>query len=150
MSRLLFLNLPVSDLGVSREFFGALGFEFDEKFSGEGAACMVVSDQAFVILLERRRFAEFVTKPIADAGAATALTVGVSARDRDEVDSFVEAALAAGAGPGKGAMDLGFMYQRSFHDPDGHLWEVVWMDPVAAAQGPEAAQSEANASSNQS
>lgn len=139
MSRLLFLNLPVSDLAASRQFFGGLGFEFDEKFSDDGAACMVVSEQAFVMLLQRDRFADFVTKPIADPGAETALTVGISAQDKEEVDSFVEEALAAGGSPAKEAMDLGFMYQRSFHDPDGHLWEVVWMDPVAAAKGPDAA-----------
>lgn len=139
MSRLLFLNLPVSDLAASRQFFGGLGFEFDEKFSDDGAACMVVSEQAFVMLLQRDRFADFVTKPIADPGAETALTVGISAQDKEEVDSFVEEALAAGGSPAKEAMDLGFMYQRSFHDPDGHLWEVIWMDPVAAAKGPDAA-----------
>ena len=139
MSRLLFLNLPVSDLAASRQFFGGLGFEFDEKFSDDGAACMVVSEQAFVMLLQRDRFADFVTKPIADPGAETALTVGISAQDKEEVDSFVEEALAAGGSPAKEAMDLGFMYQRSFHDPDDHLWEVIWMDPVAAAKGPDAA-----------
>lgn len=136
MSRLLFLNLPVADLGASRDFFDRLGFEFDRRFCDDGAACMVVSEQAYVMLLQRERFAEFVVKPVADAGEATALTVAVSAGDRAAVDSFAEAALAAGATPGKDPQDYGFMYGRSFHDLDGHLWEVMWMDPVAAEKGP--------------
>lgn len=136
MSRLLFLNLPVADLGASRAFFGKLGFEFDEKFGDENAACMVVSEQAYVMLLQRDRFAEFVTRPVADAAKETALTACVSATDRAEVDSFAAAAEAAGASPAKDPQDYGFMYQRSFHDLDGHLWEVAWMDPVAVEKGP--------------
>ncbi|HEY3552953.1 MAG TPA: VOC family protein [Solirubrobacterales bacterium] len=136
MSRLLFLNLPVADLEASREFFDRLGFEFDERFCDEGAACMIVSEQAYVMLLQRDRFAEFVTKPVAEANAATALTVAVSAEDRAAVDSFAEAALAAGATPAKDPQDYGFMYGRSFHDLDGHLWEAMWMDPIAAEHGP--------------
>jgi predicted lactoylglutathione lyase len=136
MSRLLFLNLPVTDLEASREFFNRLGFEFDERFCDEGAACMVVSEQAYVMLLQRDRFADFVTKPLADAGEATALTVAVSAEDRAAVDSFAADALAGGATPAKDPQDYGFMYGRSFHDLDGHLWEVMWMDPVAAEKGP--------------
>lgn len=136
MSRLLFVNLPVADLPASRAFFEALEFGFDERFCDEGAACMVVSDQAFVMLLQRDRFAEFVTRPVADARDATALTAAVSAESRDAVDAFAEAALAAGATPARDPQEYGFMYQRSFHDLDGHLWEVMWMDPVAAEKGP--------------
>ena len=136
MSRLLFLNLPVADLAASRAFFAKLGFDFNEKFSDEGAACMVVSDQAYVMLLQRERFADFVTKPVADAAEATALTACVSAESREEVDSLAAAAIAAGAGTAKDPQDYGFMYQRSFHDPDGHLWEIAWMDPVAIEKGP--------------
>jgi hypothetical protein len=136
MSRLLFLNLPVTDLPASREFFDRLGFEFDERFCDERAACMVVSEKAFVMLLQRDRFAEFVTRPVADAAEATALTVAISAESQAAVDAFADAALAAGASAAKDPQDYGFMYQRSFHDPDGHLWEVMWMDPVAAEKGP--------------
>lgn len=138
MSRLLFLNLPVADLPASREFFAALGFEFNERFCNDGATCMIVSDQAYVMLLQRDRFAEFVTKPVADANEATALTVAISADDREAVDAFAAAALAAGAGAAKDPQDYGFMYQRSFHDLDGHLWEIGWMDPVAVEKGPDA------------
>jgi predicted lactoylglutathione lyase len=136
MSRLLFLNLPVADLTASRAFFARLGFDFDEKFCDEGAACMVVSDQAYVMLLQRDRFADFVTKPIADAAAETALTACVTAASRAEVDALADAAEAAGASPVKDPQDYGFMYQRSFHDLDGHHWEVAWMDPVAVEKGP--------------
>ncbi|NLT06913.1 MAG: glyoxalase [Solirubrobacterales bacterium] len=137
MSRMLFLNLPVADLTASRAFFDTLGFTFDERFCDEGAACMVVSDQAYVMLLARDRFAEFVVRPVADARIDTAFTVAVSAEDRDAVDAFVATALDAGAAAAKDPQDYGFMYQRSFHDLDGHLWEVMWMDPVAAEKGPE-------------
>jgi uncharacterized protein len=136
MSRLLFLNLPVADLDASRDFFSQLGFEFAERFCDEGAACLVVSEQAYVMLLQRGRFAEFVVKPVADADEATGLTVAVSAEGRAAVDSFAETALAAGATPAKDPQDYGFMYGRSFHDLDGHLWEVMWMDPIAAERGP--------------
>jgi predicted lactoylglutathione lyase len=136
MSRLLFLNLPVADLTASRAFFARLGFDFDEKFCDEGAACMVVSDQAYVMLLQRDRFADFVTKPIADAAAETALTACVTAATRAEVDAVADAAEAAGASRVKDPQDYGFMYQRSFHDLDGHHWEVAWMDPVAVEKGP--------------
>ncbi|MGH2937854.1 MAG: VOC family protein [Solirubrobacterales bacterium] len=136
MSRLLFLNLPVADLGASRAFFAELGFDFNEKFCDEGAACMVVSDQAYVMLLQRDRFADFVTKPVADATEATALTACISAESREEVDSLAAAATAAGAGVVKDPQDYGFMYQRSFRDLDGHHWEIAWMDPVAVEKGP--------------
>ena len=136
MSRLLFLNLPVADLAASRAFFAALGFEFNEKFCDEGAACMIVSDQAYVMLLQRERFAEFVTKPLANSAETTALTACVSAESREEVDSLADTASSAGAGDAKGPQDYGFMYQRSFYDLDGHLWEIAWMDPVAVEKGP--------------
>jgi uncharacterized protein len=136
MSRLLFLNLPVADLRASRAFFAELGFDFNEKFCDAGAACMVVSEGAFVMLLQRDRFAEFVTKPLANSGETTGLTVCVSAESRAEVDSLADTAGSAGAGDAKAPQDYGFMYQRSFYDLDGHLWEIAWMDPVAVEKGP--------------
>jgi uncharacterized protein len=136
MSRLLFLNLPVADLPASRAFFARLGFGFNEKFCDEGAACMVVSEQGYVMLLQRDRFAEFVTKPLSNADETTGLTVCVTAESRDEVDSLADTASSAGAGDAKGPQDYGFMYQRSFYDLDGHLWEIAWMDPVAVEKGP--------------
>ena len=136
MSRLLFLNLPVADLAASRAFFAELGFDFNEKFCDEGAACMVVSEQAYVMLLQRDRFAEFVTRPVADAHRGDRAHRLHQRRRPREVDSLAEAALAAGASAVKDPQDYGFMYQRSFHDLDGHHWEIAWMDPVAVEKGP--------------
>src|ERR1700744_6777849 len=108
MSRLLFLNLPVADLAASRDFFAQLGFEFNEKFCDEGAACMVVSERAYVMLLQRDRFAEFVTKPLANSAETTGLTVCISAESRAEVDSLADAAGAAGAPGPQGPRGFGF------------------------------------------
>lgn len=138
MSRLLFLNLPVRDLDASVAFFTKLGFEFNPKFTDESATCMIVSDQAYVMLLVEPRFAEFATKPVADARTTTEALICVSADSREGVDAFADAALAAGGSPAKDPQDFGFMYGRSFQDLDGHHWEVMWMDPAAVEQGPEA------------
>ncbi|WCB91935.1 hypothetical protein DSM104299_00614 [Baekduia alba] len=136
--RLMFVNLPVADLQASIAFFTALGFTFDPRFTDESATCMVVSDQAYVMLLQRERFAEFTVKPVADAHAGTQGLVCFSAADRADVDAFADAALAAGGSPAKDPSDAGFMYGRSFLDLDGHHWEVMWMDPAAVEAGPEA------------
>lgn len=138
MSRLLFLNLPVRDLDASIRFFTQLGFSFDPKFTDESATCMIVSEQAYVMLLAEPRFADFTTKPTADATKTTEALYCVSADSREEVDRFADAALAAGGAPAKDPQDYGFMYGRSFQDLDGHHWEVMWMDPKAVEQGPEA------------
>jgi hypothetical protein len=135
MSRLIFLNLAVSDLAASKAFFSTLGFEFDPKFTDDSATCMIVSDQAFVMLLQRERFADFTKKPVSD-GSTTEGIYALSAESREEVDELAEKALAAGATPANEPMDHGFMYGRSFNDPDGHLWEVMWMSREAAEQGP--------------
>jgi predicted lactoylglutathione lyase len=137
VSRLLFLNLPVKDLDASVAFFTKLGFAFDPKFTDESATCMIVSEQAYVMLLVEPRFAEFTTKPVADAATTTEALVCVSADSREGVDQFADAALAAGGTPAKDPQDYGFMYGRSFNDLDGHHWEVMWMDPQAVEQGPE-------------
>ncbi|HEX8645669.1 MAG TPA: VOC family protein [Thermoleophilaceae bacterium] len=135
-SRLIFVNLPVKDLQSSIGFFSALGFEFDPKFTDDSATCMIVSEQAYVMLLEHSRFEDFTAKPVADPTVTTGAIVAVSAEDRQGVDALADAALEAGASPANEPMDHGFMYGRSFHDLDGHLWEVIWMDPAAAEQGP--------------
>jgi predicted lactoylglutathione lyase len=134
--RLIFVNIPVKDLSASVAFFRALGFDFNEKFTDDSAACMVVSDQAYVMLLVEPRFAEFTTKPVADARTSTEAILAVSADSREAVDAFADAALGTGATPANEPMDHGFMYGRSFHDLDGHLWEVMWMSPEAVEQGP--------------
>ncbi len=134
--RLIFVNLPVADVTASKGFFEELGFSFDPKFTDDSCACMVVSDQAYVMLLAHSRFTDFTSKPIADARASTEAILCVSAESRGAVDGFADAALGAGASSAGEPMDHGFMYGRSFHDLDGHLWEVMWMSPEAVEQGP--------------
>lgn len=134
--RLIFVNVPVKDVTASQEFFGALGFSFDPKFTNESCACMVVSEQAYVMLLEEGRFADFTSKPIADACQSTESILCVPADSREGVDAFAEAALAAGGTAANEPMDHGFMYGRSFQDLDGHIWEVMWMSPEAIEAGP--------------
>ena len=135
-SRLIFVNLPVADLDASIEFFTALGFEFDPKFTDETTTCMIVSEQAYVMLLTEAKFKEFTPKPIADVRGTAGAILAVSADSREGVDELADAADRAGASSSMDPMDMGFMYSRSFQDPDGHLWEVVWMDPAAAEQTP--------------
>jgi hypothetical protein len=124
---MMFVNLPVADVARSRAFFADLGFTFNEQFSDGKAACMVVSETAFVLLLDREFFAGFTPRPVADATAATEVLVAVSAASREDVDRIVEAAVTAGGSEARPPMDEGFVYQRSIADLDGHLWEVVWM-----------------------
>jgi hypothetical protein len=135
-SRLLFVNLPVRDLAASIAFFTELGFAFDEKFTNDECGCLVISEQAYVMLLAESRFADFTTKPTADARSTTEALLCVSAEDRQGVDALADAALAAGGAPAKEPMDHGFMYGRSFQDLDGHHWEVMWMSSEAVEQGP--------------
>jgi predicted lactoylglutathione lyase len=134
--RMIFINLPVRDLPATREFFATLGFSFDENFSDENAAAMTVSDMATVMLLTRERFADFTKKPVADARETTEAIFAISADTRDEVDTFADAALAAGGTSANDPQDYGFMYGRSFQDLDGHIWEVVWMSQEAVEAGP--------------
>ncbi|MFG2944187.1 VOC family protein [Streptomyces adustus] len=136
--RMLFVNMPVTDLERSKEFFAKLGFGFNPKFTDETAACMLVGEHAFVMLLTREKFAEFSKLPIADPRTHALALYCFSASSRAEVDTVSAAALAAGATEVDGAEDYGFMYSRSFFDLDGHGWQVMWMDPAAVEQGPEA------------
>ena len=133
-NRLTFLNLPVQDVAASRAFFSGLGFSFDDRFCDAQTACLVLSETAFVMLLERPRFADFAAKPLGDPGTTTSALICVSAADRDGVDALADAALASGAVQAKEPMDHGVMYGRSFFDLDGHHWEVVWMSQEAVDQ----------------
>lgn len=134
--RKLFVNLPVRDLKASVEFFTRLGFGFNAQFTDDSATCMILSEDAFVMLLVEPRFKDFVRRPIGDARSATAGIYCFSACSREEVDTLADAALAAGGTAAAEAMDHGFMYVRSFYDLDGHHWEVAWMDPSAAPPAP--------------
>lgn len=133
-SRLLFLNLPVSDLARSKAFFAALGFSFEPRFTDEKAACMVVSPQAYVMLLTEPFFRTFTRRALPDRTRQTGALYALSCERREEVDDLVRRALAHGGAPAMEPTDHGFMYGWSFLDPDGHHWEVMWMDP-AQAQG---------------
>ncbi|HEV7825452.1 MAG TPA: VOC family protein [Mycobacteriales bacterium] len=134
MSTKIFVNLPVSDLAKSVDFFTRLGFEFNAQFTDEHATCMVISEDIFVMLLVEARFKDFTSKRICDTTTHTEAILALSAESRPGVDDLVDKALAAGAQPSNEPVDHGFMYGRSFQDLDGHLWEVVWMDPSAIAQ----------------
>ena len=137
-ARMLFVNMPVASVERSRAFFASLGFSFNPNFSDETAACMLVGEQASVMLLAREKFAGFSKLPVGDPSTHALALFCFSVESREEVDSVGAAALAAGGTEADGAEDYGFMYSRSFFDLDGHGWQVMWMDPVAAEQGPEA------------
>ena len=131
-SRQIFVNLAVKDLNRSVEFFTKLGFAFDPRFTDEHAICMIVSDEAFVMLLVESRFRDFTKKTIVDAATATEAILALTAESREQVDELADKALAAGGSPANDPMEMDFMYGRSFNDPDGHLWEVFWIYPSAA------------------
>ena len=126
-SRKVFVNLAVEDLQRSIDFFTALGFSFDPRFTDEQATCMILSDEAFVMLLVKSRFEDFITKEISDATTSTEAIIAVSAVSRAEVDELVGKALAAGGSPSMDKLEMGLMYSWSFQDPDGHQWEVMHM-----------------------
>ncbi|WP_251093358.1 VOC family protein [Streptomyces sp. Caat 7-52] len=136
--RMLFVSIPVADLERSKAFFAELGFGFNPAFADESSACMLVGEHAFVMLLSREKFAEFAKLPMADPTTHTLALYCFSVSSREEVDKISAAALAAGGTKADDAEDHGFMYARSFFDLDGHGWQVMWMDPAVAEQGPEA------------
>lgn len=131
MPKIVFVNLPVSDVARSTAFYQALGFTKNETFSNAQASAMTWSEGASVMLLDRAFYATFTTKPIADTQATSAALFALSFDSRAEVDTVTEAALAAGGREAHEAKDQGFMYSRAFEDPDGHGWGPFWMDPTA-------------------
>jgi uncharacterized protein len=140
MPKMIFLNLPVIDLDRSVAFYEGVGATRNPQFSNDKAACMVLSDTIFVMLLTHGFYGGFTSKPIADAHASSAALFCVSEESREAVDATIERAAAAGgkADPGP-TQDHGFMYGRSFEDPDGHHWEVMWMDVSQAPPAADAA-----------
>ena len=132
MSKLLFVNLPVTDLKRSMAFYEAVGAANNPAFTDDTAACMVFSDTIHAMLLTHDKWRQFTRKRIVDAHADAQVLLCLSADSRDEVSALVDRARAAGgtADPTP-VQDHGFMYGRSFEDPDGHIWEVMWMDPGA-------------------
>ncbi len=131
-ARKIFVNLAVRDLKRSMEFFTKLGFSFNPKFTDERAACMIVGEEAFVMLLTEPFFKTFTKRDICDTSRQTEGLFALSCGSRAEVDAMVKTAIAAGGRAAMEPMDHGFMYGWSFYDLDGHHWEVFWMDPTAA------------------
>ena len=132
MARQIFVNLPVKDLDRSVAFFTRLGFTFNPDFTDETATCMIVSDDIFVMLLTEAKFKTFTPKAIADATRSTEVLVCLSCESRAEVDETVRKAVAAGGTTYNEPQDHGFMYAHGFQDLDGHIWELIAMQPGAA------------------
>ncbi|MFJ2238882.1 VOC family protein [Streptomyces sp. NPDC087859] len=129
--QMIFVNLPVNDLDASKKFFTELGYSINPQFSDENAASVVISDTIVAMLLTKPFYSTFTKKEIADASTTSEVIICLSAESREKVDELVEKAGAAGGTVSHKVQDPGFMYGRAFDDPDGHTWEVVWMDPAA-------------------
>ena len=134
MASQIFVNLPVKNLDASKEFFGKLGYCCNAQFTNATAACMVITDDIYAMLLTEPFFQQFTPKAIADATKTTEVLVALSLDSKDAVNQLVDTALRAGATEARDAMDHGFMFARSFNDLDGHIWEIFWMDPAHVHQ----------------
>ncbi|MBD2121529.1 VOC family protein [Trichocoleus sp. FACHB-262] len=134
MSTQIFVNLPVKNLQQSIAFFTQLGFQFNPQFTDETATCMVVSENISVMLLTHEKFKMFTPKPICDATKSTEVLVCLSAESREKVDEMVRNAIAAGGTTYNEPQDHGFMYAHGFQDLDGHIWELIYMEPSAVDQ----------------
>lgn len=139
MARMIFVNLPVSDLAASKAFYQAIGFENVPRFTDETAAGMKWSDTIFVMLLSHEKWKGFTDKAIPDATKSAQMMLCLSRDSRDAVDAMLgDVAKAGGNADCDIPQDYGFLFSRSFEDPDGHNWEAMWMDPVAVERGPAA------------
>jgi uncharacterized protein len=127
MHKQIFVNLPIADMAKSKAFFTALGYSFDPNFTNDQGASLVLGENLYAMLLVREFFATFIDKPIADAHKSTEVLVCVSCDSREQVDSLVAKAIAAGGKAPRKPQDHGFMYAHGFEDLDGHLWELVHM-----------------------
>jgi predicted lactoylglutathione lyase len=135
MTKMIFVNLPVSNLARATAFYQAVGAAKNDQFSDDTASCMVFSETIHAMLLTHDKFRQFTSKKIADAKTSCEVLICISADSRDAIDDIVAKAKSAGGSPDPTpTQDFGFMYGRSFEDPDGHIWEVMWMDVEAAAQ----------------
>jgi uncharacterized protein len=145
MPKMIFVNLPVRDLARSTAFYQALGAEKNEQFSDHTAACMVLSDTIHVMLLTHDKFRQFTPRPVADGRAATEVLLCLSCDSRQQVDDLAERAGSSGgrADPAP-KQDHGFMVSRSMEDPDGHIWEMMFMDMAAATEAMAGQQAAAN------
>ncbi len=130
MPQMIFVNLPVTDVARSRKFYEALGYTINEQFSDPTAACVVLSETIYFMILNHERFQGFASKPLADPAKFTSVGIALSQDSRAAVDAFAEAALKAGGSEPKPAEDYGFMYSRNICDPDGNWLGPMWMDPA--------------------
>lgn len=128
MQTKIFVNLPVKDLNRSIEFFKKLGYSFDPRFTDEKATCMIISEENYIMLLSEPFFRTFTKKQVSDASTSTEVIISLTAHSRDAVDEMIRKAVAAGAKTPNDPQDYGWMYQHGYEDPDGHLWEVFYMD----------------------
>lgn len=134
MNTKIFVNLPVKDLKRSMDFFKAVGYSFNPQFSDETAACMVISKEIYTMLLTYPKFKQFTPREICDATKSTEVLVCLACESRAEVEDLVKKAVAAGGSTYAEPKDYGFMYQHGFQDPDGHLWELIHMEPGVAKE----------------
>lgn len=132
MATKIFVNLPVKKLKKSMAFFRKLGFTFNPRFTDETAACMIVSEDIFVMLLTEEKFRTFTPNEICDANKSTEVLVCLTRESRGDVDGMVRKAVAAGGKAFRDPQDYGFMYEHGFQDLDGHIWELIFMEPGAA------------------
>ncbi|WNO70620.1 MULTISPECIES: VOC family protein [unclassified Streptomyces] len=132
MAQQVYINLPVKNLETTKAFWSKLGFSFNDQFSDEQGACLVISDTIYAMLLTEARYKDFTKKAVADASTTSEVIIALSAESRERVDELTDNALASGGSPAGETQDHGFMYGRSFQDPDHHNWEVIWMDMAAA------------------
>lgn len=128
MATNIFVNLPVRDLAASVRFFTHLGYSFNQQYTDDGATCMIVAENIFVMLLVEERFKGFTPKPICDARTSTEVLVCLQVESREQVTSMVDKAIEAGGSAYKEPQDHGFMYGHGYQDLDGHLWEIIYMD----------------------
>jgi len=131
MAKKIFVNLPVRDLNQSIEFFTQMGYTFNQQFTDATATCMVISDDIYAMLLTHDKFNEFAPKPICDTTKSIEALICLSCESRAEVDDMIAKALMAGGTTYRSPMDHGFMYGHGYQDLDGHVWELMWMDPKA-------------------
>lgn len=131
MPKQIFVNLPVKDLNRAMEFFTKLGFTFNPQFTDENAACMIIGENIFAMLLVEKFFKSFIKKEICDTTTHTEVLNALSVGSREEVDEMIGKALEAGGSEPREPQDHGWMYGRSFEDLDGHIWEVFFMNERA-------------------
>lgn len=127
-AKMIFVNLAVKDLQRSIDFFTHLGFEFNTEMTDENATCLIIGENIYVMLLVEPFFKTFTTKSLAEPATSTEVIVAISADSREGVDELVNKALEAGGSASNDKMDNEYMYGWSFQDPDGHLWEVIYME----------------------